>query len=175
MQKTFNQMLVENGADNLDPAQISPNSVIPTNIVLEPNSHQGVSRVRVTARDKNFKLLWGVNVSEGLMPSESTTPVAFYGRLRELIREHLTDPAPRHELSKDPFVAVQFCISRIREILNKCEKETVLVKKKTDITEKRAEDVADIMFDLLRKMNYDLSQIGILSQSSKPADAGESK
>ena len=175
MQKTFDQLLVETGADNLDPAQISPNSVIPTNIVLEPNSHQGVSRVRVTARDKDFKLLWGVNVSEGLMPAESPTPVAFYGQLRELIRENLTDPAPRHELSKDPFVAVQFCLLRIRDMLNKCEKETVLVKKKSDTTENRAANVADILFDALRQMTYDLSEIGILSPSSKPTDADKPK
>jgi hypothetical protein len=166
MQKTFDQMLTECGNAGLHAVDISPNRVIPANIVLEPNSHQGVARVRVTARDEEFNLLWGVNVSEGLMPAESPTPVAFYGRLREMIRENLTDPAPRHELTKDPFVALQFCLSRIRDMLSKCEKETVLVKKKSDVTETRASKVADILFDTLRQMNYDLSEIGILSPSS---------
>ena len=42
----------------------------------------------------------------------------------------------------------------------------MLVKKKSDVTETRASKVADILFDTLRQMNYDLSEIGILSPSS---------
>jgi hypothetical protein len=171
MQKTFDQFLSESGTEGIGSIEIAPHKLIPTNIVLEPNSHQGVARVRVTARDKDFKLLWGVNVSEGLMPAESPTPVAFYGRLREVIREHLSAPAPRHEITDDPFVAVQFCLNRIREMLSKCEKETLSVKKKSDTTETRASKIANILFDTLRQMNYDLSEIGIAS----PTTSSETK
>jgi hypothetical protein len=168
MQKTFDQMLSEAGATRIVDTDTTPHTIIPCNVVLEPNTHQGITRVRVTARDKDFNLLWGVNMSEGLMPSDHPTPVAIYAALRTAIRSHLPDSAPAFEFTNDPYTAVDFCLQRLRETLNRCENVTVKVKKKSDTTTVRASRVATILFDTVRKLSEDLNEIGIVGGSREP-------
>ena len=170
MQKTFDQILSEVGPNGLSEQDIAPNRVIPCNMVLEPNSYQGISRVRVTARDKDFKLLWGANISEGLMPSEHPTPVAIYGALRAAVREKLPGAAPKYEFTEDPYLAIEFCLKRIRETLSRCENVTVKVKNKSDTTTERANRVAEILSDTLRKLSDDIGAIGISSGSKETGD-----
>lgn len=162
MQKTFDQILQQNNGE-IDGADVRPHKVIPANVVLEPNTHQGISRVRVTARDANFKLLWGVNISEDLMHAEHPTPVGVYTELRSFIRQHLSSTAPRFETTDNPFTAVSQLLSRIQDVLEKCKKNTMDVKLRSEQTEQRAKDVADILRNAFLQMTYELDQIGILT------------
>jgi hypothetical protein len=170
MQKTFDQLLSEAGPNGLSEMDVKPHRMIPCNMVLEPNTYQGVTRVRVTARDKDFNLLWGVNMSEGVMPSDHPTPVAIYGALRAAVREHLPDAAPTFEFTEDPYVAIDFCLKRIRETLNRCENMTVKVKNKSETTSERANRVAEILFDTLRKLGEDVGAIGISSGAKETTE-----
>ncbi len=167
MNKSFDQqkMLLDK-EEFLKESKTTPNKAIKSYVVLEPIEHQGVTRVRVTARDENLDVLWGVMISEGLMPSGNSTPVAIYSSLRNMIREKLSDPKPKHEITSDPYESISHCKAAINELIDESLKRTVQIKKKNAITNTRADDVASILWDTLQQLSYSLDKLGIKSSSS---------
>ena len=167
MRKSFDQQkLMLDFEECLDESKTKPNKTINTYVVLEPVEHQGVTRVRVTARDEEMNLIWGVMVSEGLLPTSSPTPVSFYSSLRRLIRDNLANTKPKYEISPDPYEAIEYCENSIKELLKEASKKTVQVKSKKETTDARANDVANILLDALQQLSYSLEKAGIKVSSS---------
>ena len=95
MKKTFDQLRLTLSEDELVNHELTfPSQAYRSYFVLEPITHQGITRVSVTARDENMNVLWGSMVCEGHLPSGETTPVALYSAMRTLIRKHLQDTKP---------------------------------------------------------------------------------
>jgi len=173
-QRTFDQIRVQSPQDIDKADMIAPNKVIPCNVVLEPNTHAQQTRVRVTARDTEFKLLWGANISEPMIQAEHPTPVAVYGRLRELIRENVSNPKPRFEFTDDPYTAIDACHGKIQTLLQECVAKTVSVKNKSEVTNKRAEHIAGVLYDVVRQLSFGLQEIGLGGESAQATGDNES-
>ena len=162
MADTFDQKLKRKGSGQLfDPETTAPDVALKTTLVLEPNTHQGVARVRVTARDEKFNVLWGANVSEGILNPDSQTEVGFYSTLRGLIREHLPRERERFETTDAPYESIQRSVRTLSEYCSAIEDGTIKVKKKSTITTARAEAVADVLLDTLRTWSQSLREAGI--------------
>lgn len=162
MSKTFDQLRQSLSVDDLLNHELTrPSEAYRSFFVLEPITHQGITRVSVTARDENMNILWGTMACEGHLPSGEPTPVALYSAMRALIRRHLQDPKPRHETSSDPYVAIEYCIREIDRLLDTAKTRTLAVKKKSETTDERAALVADAMWDTLRHLAHALRAIGI--------------
>lgn len=162
MAKTFDQLLKEHSPEEmLNPELTHPSKAMPSYIVLEPITHQGITRVSLTARDAQMRTLWGTMASEGLLPPGDPTPVALYSPLRQLIREYLQDPKPRHEVTDDPYASIERCVTDIQKLLDVAKKRTVGVKVKKTQTHARASAVADAAWDCLRQLSHSLGAIGI--------------
>jgi len=160
-QKTFDQIRILEPDAVKNPDAIAPNRVVPCNLVFEPNTHAQQTRVRVTARDADFNVLWGANISESMIPAEHPTPVAVYGRLREIIRENVSNPQPRFEVTENPYTAIEACDEKLRALLGECVAKTLSVKNKSDVTDKRAEHIARAMSDAVHQLTFMLNEIGI--------------
>jgi len=81
--KTFDQQLTLLGS-KIGEHDISPNKLIPGEIVLEPTA----TGVRVTGRDSNHHVLWGFIASKEMIEQRHSS-IAVYQRLRDLIYEEL--------------------------------------------------------------------------------------
>ncbi len=162
MGKTFDQLLTEHSTDEmLDPELTDPAKALRSFVVLEPVTHQGVTRVSVTARDENMKVLWQTIASEALLPPGEPTPVALSSAMRVMIREHLQNPKPRHEVTDDPYAAIERCVGDIQKLLTIAKKRTVGIKVKKAQTHARAAAVADAAWDCLRQLSHSLGAVGI--------------
>jgi len=132
--RTFDQLLAEKTVDPLaSPEHFAPHKVIESRLVFEPMSDQ--DRVRVTARAADFRVLWGVVASKGML-TQHPVPVAFYEALKELTHENL----PKGNvgdlsgtLVDDSLGEAAALIHRINELTEKLR-----VKKVSDATRKRA-------------------------------------
>jgi len=163
MTKTFDQLRLTLSDDELVNHELTfPNQAYRSYFVLEPITHQGITRVSVTARDENMNVLWGSMVCEGHLPSGETTPVALYSAMRTLIRKHLQDPKPRHETTSDPYAAIEYCSREIGKLLTIANSRTLDVKKRSEKTDDRAAVVADALWDTLRHLAHSLRTAGIV-------------
>jgi hypothetical protein len=162
MGKTFDQLLQDHSPQEMLNSELAhPAKALLSYLVLEPITHQGVTRVSVSARDERMQTLWGTMASEGLMGPGEPTPVAFYSALRSLVREFLQNPKPRHEVTDDPYASIERCIADIQKLLDVAKKRTVGVKVKKTQTHARAAAVADAAWDCLRQLSHSLGAIGI--------------
>lgn len=174
--KTFDQMRREpTQRDLFDPEKTSPHVALHAAMTFEPNTHQGVRRVRVTARDENLEVLWGANVSEGMLDPERPTEVAFYSTLRELIRRHLPADRPKFETTDDPYESLRRSLSGIRDWCADIEESTVNVKKKSDVTTVCAEAVASLLLDTLRAWSQSLRDAGVSRKTAGKDAEGRRK
>lgn len=135
--------------------------VLESFVVMEPVTHQGITRVSVTARDKKMNVLWQTIASEGLLPPGEPTPVALSSAMRVLIREHLQNLKPRHEVTDDPYAAIERCVGDIHNLLAIARKRTVGIKVKKPETHARAASVADAVWDCVRQLSHSLGAVGI--------------
>lgn len=173
MPKTFDQLRQTLTEDELLNHELTfPSEAFRSFFVLEPITHQGVTRVAVTARDEAMNILWGTMASEGHLRSHEPTPVAIFSAMRELIRKHLQDRKPRHELTADAYASIEYCIREIDGLMEAAHSRTLAVKKRSEKTDNRAALVADALWDTLRHLSHALRAVGILGsteQEQEPA------
>lgn len=92
MTKTFDQLRQTLSEDELVNHELTfPSEAYRSFFVLEPITHQGITRVSVTARDENMNVLWGSMICEGHLPSGETTPVALYSTMLTQVSKQLQD------------------------------------------------------------------------------------
>lgn len=92
MAKTFDQLRLTLSEDELVNHELTfPSEAYRSFFVLEPITHQGITRVSVTARDENMNVLWGSMICEGHLPSGETTPVALYSTMLTQVSKQLQD------------------------------------------------------------------------------------
>jgi NTP pyrophosphatase (non-canonical NTP hydrolase) len=168
MSKTFDQQrLMLSEEELLDHELTRPNEAYRSFFVIEPITHNGVTRVALTARDEAMNILWGSMVCEGHLPPGDPTPVALYSAMRTLIRRHLDDPNPRHEITDDPYASIEYCTAEIGRLIEAAKSRTLDVKKKSSMTDERAELVADILWDSLRQLSHAMRAVGIQGGSTE--------
>jgi hypothetical protein len=163
MKKTFDQLRLSLSEDELLDHQLTfPGEAYRSFLVLEPITHQGITRVSVTARDENMNVLWGSMICEGHLPPGETTPVALYSAMRTLIRKHLQEPKPRHETTPDPYASIENCSREIDKLLTIAKSRTLDIKKRSEKTDDRAAVIADALWDTLRRLAHSLRAAGIV-------------
>jgi hypothetical protein len=129
---TLDQQIEAHGPDP-DAEQIAPNSLIPCRLGLEPMG----AGVRITARDQDGRVLWGVVASEPML-KEGEFPVGAYDRLRELLAEYGVDvrakPVEPKELVSTAISELDALVQTIIDLRASLE-----VKSPSEATARRAE------------------------------------
>ena len=148
--KTFDQQLDIAGEDALG-QDISPNRRVAGEIVFEPV----MNGIRVTARDKKHRMLWGFIGSKGMI-SQIHCPVAVYDTLQNLLSEELEKHGLPTPEKGDAVEAAQKAIADLEKTLKNL-KSSIEVKKVSGATNERARAIARIARDADRMICLDTS------------------
>jgi hypothetical protein len=141
--KTFDQQVDATGG-NLAGKDIRPNTLIQGEVVFEPV----LNGVRVTARDKDHKLLWGVIASKGML-TQIHCPVALYDTLQSLIAGELRKQDLPSVEDSDPVASAKAAVEVLQKTLNDLNKD-ITVKKVSEATLERARTIKRIVNDANR-------------------------
>ena len=138
--KTFDQQVDATGGD-LVGKDIRPNTLIQGEVIFEPV----LNGVRVTARDKSHKLLWGVIASKGML-TQIHCPVALYDTLQSLIASELKKQSLPYLEDSDPVVSAKAAVEVLQKTLNALN-DSISVKKVSEATRERARTIRRIVND----------------------------
>jgi hypothetical protein len=141
--KTFDQQVDATGG-NLAGKDIRPNTLNQGEVVFEPV----LNGVRVTARDKDHKLLWGVIASKGML-TQIHCPVALYDTLQSSIADELRKQGLPSVEDSDPVASAKAAVDALQKTLNDLNK-SVTVKKVSEATRERARVIKRIVNDANR-------------------------
>ncbi len=148
-QRTFDQALIEN--PDLDPIRdeqhFLPNTALEFLLVFEPIPEYG--HVRITARTRKGKLLWGF-VASGEMLKRHPVEVAIYEELIQHAQTHFPRSSEQQQASSVAQALAK--VASIRKALDAIE-QSLTPKKVTDKTEKRASCITHDLDDALRLLN----------------------
>ncbi len=164
--KTFDQQL-EVAGDTIADRDISPNRRIPGEIVFEPV----LNGVRVTARDKDHRVLWGFIGSEGML-RHTHYPVGVYETLRTLLSEELKKHNLPTSEEVDPLQAAKQAMSALRDTIDKL-RDAITVKKVSKATMERAKAIVSIANDANRMICLETSSFKGVKGQGEQADAGD--
>lgn len=148
---TFDQHL-KNNAGQVDHATLSPNQVIPGEIVLEPVMHG----IRVTGRTDDHRLLWGFVASEGML-TQTVCPIHVYEKLRELIGADL--PSSQESSWDNPVESAKRAIQELKMELDKIAKNITTRGNEKDAAWHRARIAWQTVRDMKRFLNQEWSGI----------------
>ena len=159
--KTFDQQLelIGNEVGNSD---LSPNVLIPGEIVLEPMGRG----VRVTARDGNHRILWGFTASKDML-NQPHCPVAIYSLLQELLARELKRYDLPYSKDEKTMEDAERAIAALQAGVDSL-KASIKVKKVSAQTRERAYAIACIAKDANRTLSLESSYT-----LGKKADDGE--
>lgn len=146
--KSFDQQILATGGE-IDNLNLTPNRRIPGEIVFEPMG----SAVRVTARDKEHRVLWGYVGSKETL-HQIHCLVATYETLQSLVGEELEKRGLLSVEGKDPMVSAQSAFDGLEKTL-KWLRESINVNKISPATLERARTLARIVADADRQMSLE--------------------
>ena len=164
--KTFDQQ-VEVAGDTIADRDISPNRRIPGEIVFEPL----LNGVRVTARDKDHKVLWGFIGSMGMI-KQIHCPVAVYETLQALLSEELKKHGLPTSEEVDPMQGAKQALSGLRDTIDKL-RDGITVKKVSKATMERAKAIGRIANDANRMICLETSSFKGTEGETEQADAAD--
>lgn len=150
--KTFDQQVKATGG-KVQGKDIRPNLLIQSELVFEPVSNG----IRVTARDRSHRMLWGFIASQGIL-SQIHCPVAVYDTLQEMVAAELKKHGLPAQDEQDP-------VSSAKAALNDLEKtvlelrESITVKKESEATRERAKSIRRLATDANRTIKLEADSL----------------
>jgi len=160
--KTFDQQVIATGGD-IDGKDITPNRRIAAEIVFEPM----MTGIRVTARDREHRLLWGF-VADAESVNQVHCLVAVYETLQTLVGEELRRggfPAPA---LTDPVKDAQQALGELERTVSWLRR-SLDVKKVTPPTLERARAIARIASDANQQVTLEATALkGMKPRADRP-------
>lgn len=165
--KTFDQQLIATKG-RIKNRDISPNRRISGEIVFEPLGNG----IRVTARDKNHKVLWGYIGSKETV-KQAHCLVAVYDTLQgilgdELSKRGLFSPESDNQVLSTTLEALDRLETTIKNLRNGLK-----VKKVSKATIVRAKRVGRVISDVERQISYELDSIKGVQSPSEASDSAD--
>ena len=150
--KTFDQQLEATGG-KLSGKDIRPNVQIRSELVLEPVSNG----IRVTARDKNHRILWGFIASQGML-AQIHSPVAIYNTLQELLSAELSKHTLPTQDDQEPISSAKIALDELAKTIQNL-RESITVKKESEATRQRAQNIKRLASDAIRSIKLEADSV----------------